>query len=43
MEQSLLKSSGNKENYDPFESPPDLNKAYNHRIATLVGIDKDEE
>jgi hypothetical protein len=42
MEDSLLKSSRSNDLYDPFASPPDLNKAHNHRIATQVGIDKDE-
>lgn len=27
MDQSLLKSSRNNEHYDPFASPPDLQKA----------------
>ena len=29
--------------YDPFESPPDLQKAEEHRKAMEVGMDLDEE
>lgn len=43
MEQSLLKSSRNNERYNPFTSPPDLQKADDHRKATSVGKDKDDD
>lgn len=41
MEESLLKSSKNNDLYDPFASPPDLQKSEDHRKATSVGIDLD--
>lgn len=43
MDQSLLKSSRNNEHYDPFASPPDLQKAQDHGKAFAVGKDKDDD
>lgn len=43
MEESLLKSSKNHDLYNPFASPPDLDKAEDHRKANSVGIDIEEE
>lgn len=37
MNESLLKSSQKNQCYDPFASPPDLEKATAHRLATQVG------
>lgn len=43
MLQEKLLASRSEETYDPFESPPDLEKAEEHQKAISVGIDLDED
>lgn len=43
MQERLLDSLANSDDvYDPFESPPSINKAEKHRKAIAVGKDVDE-
>jgi hypothetical protein len=42
MQDKLLKGTKNMDVYDPFESPPSLERAENHRKATSLGVEVEE-
>ena len=43
MNEKLLKNRISEESYDPFDSPPDIQKAEDHRKAMSVGNDLEDD